>query len=157
VLSISLSLSAAAFSSPPFSPPVIAAYGARRNELVMPVGMWVYPILGFIQSNKANTERAQDDLKRALAVLQAHLANSTYLVGGAVTLADIVVCCSLLNAFKLVMDAAFLAPYKAVVRWFTTCATAQSELPAPPLARTPARAPCASSSPNPSPSSLRLL
>ena len=32
------------------------------------------------------------------------------------------VCCSLLNAFKLVMDASFLAPYKAVVRWFTTCA-----------------------------------
>ena len=79
--------------------------------------MWVYPILGFIQSNKANTERAQEDLKRGLAVLQAHLSGSTYLVGSAVTLADIVVCCSLLNAFKLVMDASFLAPYKAVVRW----------------------------------------
>ena len=64
--------------------------------------MWVYPILGFIQSNKANTERAQEDLKRGLAVLQAHLTGSTYLVGNAVTLADIVVCCSLLNAFKLV-------------------------------------------------------
>ena len=35
------------------------------------VGMWVYPILGFIQSNKTNTERAQEDLKRGLAVLQA--------------------------------------------------------------------------------------
>ena len=48
-----------------------------KNELVMPVGMWVYPILGFIQSNKANTERAQEDLKRALAVLQAHLSSNT--------------------------------------------------------------------------------
>ena len=85
--------------------------------------MWVYPILGFIQSNKANTERAQEDLKRALAVLQAHLSSNTFLVGSAVTLADIVVCCSLLNAFKLVMDEKFLAPYKAVVRWFTTCVT----------------------------------
>ena len=66
-----------------------------KNELVMPVGMWVYPILGFIQSNKANTERAQEDLKRALAVLEAHLTTSTYLVGNAVTLADIVVSCSL--------------------------------------------------------------
>ena len=94
-----------------------------KNELVMPVGMWVYPILGFIQSNKANTERAQEDLKRALAVLQAHLSSNTFLVGSAVTLADIVVCCSLLNAFKLVMDEKFLAPYKAVVRWFTTCVT----------------------------------
>ena len=78
-----------------------------KNELVMPVGMWVYPILGFIQSNKANTERAQEDLKRALAVLQAHLSSNTFLVGSAVTLADIVVCCSLLNAFKLVMDEKF--------------------------------------------------
>ena len=69
--------------------------------------MWVYPILGFIQSNKANTERAQEDLKRALAVLQAHLSSNTFLVGSAVTLADIVVCCSLLNAFKLAMDAKF--------------------------------------------------
>merc|ERR1719310_1613769 len=92
-----------------------------KNELDLPVGMWIYPILGFIQSNKANTERAQEDLKRGLAVLQAHLLNNQFLVGNAVTLADIVVCCSLLNAFKLVMDAAFLAPYKSVVRWFTLC------------------------------------
>jgi len=49
------------------------------------------------------------------------LLNNQFLVGNAVTLADIVVCCSLLNAFKLVMDAAFLAPYKSVVRWFTLC------------------------------------
>ena len=64
-----------------------------KNELDLPVGMWIYPILGFIQSNKGNTERAQEDLKRGLAVLQAHLTNSTYLVGNAVTLADIVVAC----------------------------------------------------------------
>lgn len=28
--------------------------------------------------------------------------------------------CSLLNAFKLVLDAPFLKPFPAVVRWFTT-------------------------------------
>ena len=92
-----------------------------KNELNMAVGMWIYPILGFIQSNKANTERAKEDLKRGFAVLQAHLTANTYLVGNGVTLADIAVACSLLNAFKLVLDPAFLAPYKAVVRWFTTC------------------------------------
>lgn len=41
--------------------------------------------------------------------------------GEGVTLADVVVSCSLLNAFKLVFDAAFLAPFPAVVRWFTAC------------------------------------
>lgn len=43
------------------------------------------------------------------------------LPGEGITLADVVVACSLLNAFKLVFDAAFLAPFPAVVRWFTTC------------------------------------
>lgn len=92
-----------------------------KNELDLPVGMWIYPILGFIPTNANNTKQAQDDLKRALAVLNAHLLEHTFLVGEGITLADVVVACSLLNAFKLVFDAAFLAPFPAVVRWFTTC------------------------------------
>ena len=65
--------------------------------------------------------QAKNDVARALSVLESHLLSSTYLVGQSVTLADIVVCCSLLNAFKLVADGAYLAPYPCVVRWFTTC------------------------------------
>ena len=30
-----------------------------KNELDLPVGMWVYPILGFIESNAANTAQAR--------------------------------------------------------------------------------------------------
>ena len=60
-------------------------------------------------------------MQRALNVLEAKLLNCTFLVGEAVTLADIVVSCSLLNAFKLVFDGPFLAPFPSLVRWFTTC------------------------------------
>ena len=40
-------------------------------------------------------------MKRALAVLNGHLLKKTYLAGEGVTAADVVVFCSLLNAFKL--------------------------------------------------------
>ena len=30
-----------------------------KNEIDLPVGMWVYPILGFIESNAANTAQAR--------------------------------------------------------------------------------------------------
>merc|ERR1719247_1154868 len=89
-----------------------------KNELDLPVGMWIYPILGFISSNAQNTEKAKEDVKRALAVLEGHLLKKTFLVGEAITAADVVVACSLLNAFKLVFDAPFLKPFGAVTRWF---------------------------------------
>ena len=92
-----------------------------KSELDLPVGMWTFPVIGFVASNAASTERAKQDLARALGALQSHLASSTYLVGQTVTLADIAVACSLLNAFKLVMDATYLEPFGSVVRWFATC------------------------------------
>ena len=59
-----------------------------KNELDLPVGMWIYPILGFIQSNASNTEKAKEDVKRALAVLNAHLLKKTFLASEAITAAD---------------------------------------------------------------------
>lgn len=28
-----------------------------KNELDLPVGMWIYPVLGFIESNESNTAK----------------------------------------------------------------------------------------------------
>jgi len=92
-----------------------------KNELDLPVGMWIYPVLGFIESNEANTAKAQQDILRAFKVLNEHLSTSTFLVGDGVTAADVVVAMSLLNPFKLVIEAAFVAPFPALVRWFKTC------------------------------------
>jgi len=91
------------------------------TELDLPVGMWIYPILGFVESSDVNTVKAKEDVARALTVLNAHLLNATFLVGEGITAADVVVCCSLLNGFKLVFDSAFLEPFANVMRWFRTC------------------------------------
>merc|ERR1712146_395071 len=58
---------------------------------------------------------------KALAVLDAHLATRTYLVGDFVTLADIVACCNLLPGMVNVMDGKFMQEFGNVQRWFTTC------------------------------------
>jgi len=99
-----------------------------KNELDLPIGMWIYPILGFITSNDSNTAKAKEDVSRALAVLNTYLLSHTFLAGEGITAADVVVACSLLNAFKLVFDAAFIAQFPCVKRWFTTCVGQQEFL-----------------------------
>ncbi len=68
---------------------------------------WVFPTMGIMQFNKNNTERAKDDIKKALAVLNDHLLHHTYLVGERVTLADVVVACTLLSLYQNVLDPEF--------------------------------------------------
>ena len=57
----------------------------------------------------------------ALEVLQKYLMDKTYLVNDQITLADIVLACTLLYPFKLVCDKNYLKNYGNVVRWFSTC------------------------------------
>lgn len=90
------------------------------SELLPAVCAWTFPMQGIIQYNKQTTERAKEELRRALAALNNHLLPRTYLVGERVTLADVAVCCTLLSAFQLAMDAEFRKPYGNVVRWFNT-------------------------------------
>jgi elongation factor 1-gamma len=68
---------------------------------------WVFPCLGMMQFNKVSTERAKEDIKKAMSALNEHLLNHTYLVGERVTLADIVVACTMLSLYQNVLDAEF--------------------------------------------------
>lgn len=81
---------------------------------------WVFPCMGIMQYNKSQTDRAKEDIKKALEYLNTHLLTKTFLVGERISLADISVCCTMLNLFKLVLDPAFRKPYGNVTRWFTT-------------------------------------
>lgn len=90
------------------------------NELLPAVQSWVFPLIGVLAYNKNNVERAKEELRRGLAVLNARLLKQTFLVGERVTLADVVVFCSLLHAYEHVLDPAFRASFGAVTRWFTT-------------------------------------
>lgn len=91
---------------------------------VLPAGCaWVFPILGIIKNSPSSQEafqRAKNDMKTALTILNSHLLTRTYLVGERITLADIVVACNLLNPYKYVLDPEYRTPFTNVNRWFLT-------------------------------------
>lgn len=91
------------------------------HNIELPACIWFYPILGYMEANAAATDRAKSDLAAALAVLDAHLASRTFLVGEALTLADITIASTLVYPFKFVCDAKYRAAYGNVMRWFETC------------------------------------
>jgi len=82
--------------------------------------MGEFPCLGIIQYNKQSTERAKDDVKRVLHVLNTVLKTRTYLVGERITQADITVACALFHLYRHVLEPQFRAPYQNTNRWFTT-------------------------------------
>ncbi|XP_022097921.1 elongation factor 1-gamma-A-like [Acanthaster planci] len=90
------------------------------SEILPAACNWVFPTLGIMQFNKGNTERAKEDIKKALGYLDEVLKTRTFLVGERVTLADISVACNLLLLYKSVLDPQFRAPFRNVTRWFTT-------------------------------------
>ncbi|XP_031618053.1 elongation factor 1-gamma [Contarinia nasturtii] len=91
-----------------------------ESEILPYSSAWVYPLLGIMQYNKNTVERAKDDTKRALNVLNQHLLNNTFLVGERISLADIVVFSNLLNAYQYVLDASVNSAFGNVTRWFKT-------------------------------------
>ncbi|CAG0918832.1 unnamed protein product [Notodromas monacha] len=90
------------------------------SEILPAACTWVFPVLGIMAHNKQNTDRAKETIKEALNHLNQHLLTHTYLVGERVTLADIVVACTMLSLYENVLDPAFRAPYQNVNRWFNT-------------------------------------
>ncbi|XP_023020463.1 elongation factor 1-gamma [Leptinotarsa decemlineata] len=97
--------------------------GFAEGEVLPPVCAWVFPVIGILKntgSNQEASQRAKEDMKAALTILNAHLLTRTYLVGERVTLADIVVACNLLNAYKYVLDPDYRKPFVNVNRWFNT-------------------------------------
>jgi elongation factor 1-gamma len=100
---------------------VDAWLGFCSTDIELPATLWYYPFLGVAPFNAALCAKAKADLAKALAVLEAHLLDKTYMVGHAVTLADITLVSALVYPFKFVADAKYRAAFPSVVRWFTTC------------------------------------
>merc|ERR1712025_1118056 len=99
---------------------VVAWMNFADNEILPASCTWVFPCLGIMQFNKGNTERAKEDVKKALGVLNQHLLTKTYLVGERITLADVSVCCTLLHLYQYVMEPSFRGSFVNANRWFTT-------------------------------------
>ena len=90
------------------------------NELELPAVMWLFPIFGWMPNDIDRTNAAKKDVLSALTTLDAHLADCTFLVGNAVTLADIIVVSTLVSPFKMVLDANQRKRFPHLLRYFTT-------------------------------------
>nr|AIZ68134.1 translation elongation factor 1-gamma [Albuca bracteata] len=90
------------------------------TEIDSSISAWLYPRLGYRPFIQQAEEIAIANLKRALEALNTHLATNTYLVGHAVTLADIIVTCNLHSGFTGVITKSFSSQYPHVERYFWT-------------------------------------
>jgi elongation factor 1-gamma len=90
------------------------------NDILPASCTWVFPCMGVMQYNKQNTEAAKEAIKKSLSVLDSYLETRTYLVGERISLADISVCCNLIQLYSTVLDVEFRKPYQNTNRWFTT-------------------------------------
>lgn len=89
-------------------------------EIDKNISRWLYPRLGYGLYLPPVEEAAISALKRALGALNTHLASNTFLVGHAVTLADIIMACNLSPGFSYVMTKTFMAEFPHVERYFWT-------------------------------------
>jgi len=90
------------------------------SEIDLPAGVWLYPILGYLEYNAEATNLAKGDIRKVLQIINEHLSTRTFLVGERISLADIVVSTSLVYLFKHVLDVGFRKPFAHVLRWFNT-------------------------------------
>jgi elongation factor 1-gamma len=97
--------------------------GFAEGELLPAGCAWLFPILGIVQNDPHSQEafqRAKNDMKTALAILNSHLLTRTFLVGERITLADIIVASNLLNPYKYILDPDYRKSFANVNRWFVT-------------------------------------
>lgn len=91
-----------------------------NHELALPSAVWLYPLLGIIQDNAVATAKAKSDIRKALGILNSQLQGHSFLVcDDHVTLADIVVVCSLYQLYTMVLDPAFREAFANVTEYFT--------------------------------------
>jgi len=90
------------------------------NEILPAACTWVFPCLGIVQYNKQDTERAKDQIKKVLQILNDHLLTRTFMVGERISLADISLVCNLQMLYEQVLDPSFRKAYQNANRWFST-------------------------------------
>lgn len=91
-----------------------------NTELVNPIAMWFFPLLGRAPYNKKNVEDARDAALKAVTVLEQHFLVHTYLVGERPTLADFFMTSLISRGFQYVFDKQFRDEHPNTTRWFET-------------------------------------
>ncbi len=91
------------------------------KEIDFPACVWMYPAFGYVPANAAATAKARADLAAALTVVESALEGKQFLVGSAMSLADITIVSSLVYPFKFVCDAKYRGKFPKVCSWFESC------------------------------------
>lgn len=88
------------------------------HEVEVPLMDWIYRHKGLMEKSTSAIKVAQEDVKRALAVVEKQLLQTDFLIGDFLTLADIVLVCCLREGFTA---SSFWTPFPNVCRWFERC------------------------------------
>ena len=89
---------------------------ANDTELFPPVLGWALPILDYTETNFA---KAQVQTHSAMAAFDKIIGDRDYFVGDRVTLADIVIACSLWLPYSMLLEEDSRRKYANLTRWFT--------------------------------------
>lgn len=90
------------------------------NEVTRTLSAWIYPLMGYTAFDASAVKAAILEAHKVFAALDKILMPRTFLVGERITLADIVMFCAVMPAFKLVLDATERSKYINLTRWFCT-------------------------------------
>lgn len=90
----------------------------------------IYPIFGFRDYNKENSDNAQKNFRETLKLLNNHLEGKTYIVGQNVTLADLELFYVIKPYFELLFVEAIRKQTMNVLNWFNNMAKNQNILKA---------------------------
>jgi len=91
-----------------------------NTEVLPRLGDWFGPLLGRVPYNKKNVEEASKAANKAFGVVEAHLANNTYLVGERITLADLFAVGIAQRGFQYFFGKEWREANPNVSRWFET-------------------------------------
>ncbi|GAB0099143.1 Elongation factor 1-gamma [Sergentomyia squamirostris] len=90
------------------------------SELLPASCAWIFPLIGIMPFQKEAVQRGKDDVISSLNMLNNKLTQVTFLVGDRITLADICVFCTLIQAFEKVLDVNLKKRFPSVTRWYNT-------------------------------------
>jgi elongation factor 1-gamma len=91
-----------------------------NSEVLPKMGAWYRPLLGKDPYNKKAVEDAQKAALKAVSVVEAHLANNTFLVGERITLADLFAVGIIARGFEFFFDKKWRSENPNVSRWYET-------------------------------------
>ncbi|KAK4226263.1 putative cytosolic translation elongation factor 1B subunit gamma [Podospora fimiseda] len=91
-----------------------------NSEVLPKLGSWFRPLLGKDPYNKKAVEEAEKATNAVIAVVEAHLANNTYLVGERITLADLFAAGLVSRGFEYFFGTEWQEQNPNVTRWFST-------------------------------------